>query len=210
MSSLYSETYNDTLAVFSIEVKPVDIPTEFLEKRITPVLLEIGDLPMEVIEHVTTETPDETTVEISRVRRVVTTTEVTVEEIPSVEITEFVFDDSSPIPSEVIVEKPLEAVHESRQPKTVTDPKAKKPTTPWEAPEDLEIVFEKMHEPQKPTTEMVKPEESVTDEIEVLPTHATSTAQLALYETPKPTVTMTFNLPVGMEEEGTKAVLHEE
>ena len=188
-------------------IEPVGVPTEFLQKRVIPVHLEIEDLPIEVIGTVTTETPTETTVSVERVRRVVTTTEVQVVEIPTEEITEFVFDETSPIPSEVIV-TPRESLPETLPTRTVTVPKAKKPTSPWEAPEDLEIVFETMQETQKPVTELMKPEESVTEEIEVLPTKATSTAQLALYETPKPTVTMTFKLPEGLDKEGTNVFLH--
>ena len=187
-------------------IEPVGVPTEFLQKRVIPVHLEIEDLPMEVVETVTTETPTETTVEIKQVRRTITATEVQIEEIPTEEIIEFVFDKTSPIPSEMVVEKPLETLPEILRTKTVTAPKAKKPTSPWEAPEDLEIVFETMQETQKPVTELMKPEESVTEEIEVLPTKATSTAQLALYETPKPTVTMTFKLPEGLDKEGTKCI----
>ena len=192
---------------FLVEVQPVDVPTEFLQNRVIPVHLEIEDLPIEVIETVTTETPTETTVEIKQVRRTVTATEVQIEEIPTEEMMEFVIDETSPIPSEIVIEIQLETLPETLSTRTVTAPKAKKPTSPWEAPEDLEIVFETMQETQKPVTELVKPEESVTEEIEVLPTKATSTVQLALYETPKPTVTMTFKLPERLEKEGTHLFL---
>ena len=219
--------------IYLLEVKPVDVPAEFLHKRVIPVHLEIEDLPIEVIEPVTTETPTKSTVEVQRVRRTVTVTEVQIEEIPTEEMMEFVIDETSPIPSEIVVDTPLETLRKTlptkpvtvpRKPeapedleivfetmqetqipletlpevlptKTVTVPKATKPTSPSEAPEDLEIVFETMQETQKPVTELMKPEEYVTEEIEALPTKATTTAQLALYESPKPTVTMTFKLP---------------
>ena len=182
------------LDVATIESESFEKPTS-----ITPLQLRLTTLP--------SQTPDEPTVEVQRVRRVVTATEIRVEEIPTEEITEFVFDDTTPVPSEMIVGTPIETIPEMLSTRTVTAPKAKKPTSPWEAPEDLKIVFETMQETQKPVTELVKPEESVTEEIEVLPTKATSTAQLALYETAKPTVTMTFKLPEGLEREGTHLLL---
>ena len=139
-------------------------------------------------------------------RRVVTTTQVQIQEIPTEEsITELVFDETMPIPSEVVVEeveKPVPTVQEIVKPAPVAVPKAKKPTSRWEAPEDLEIVFEKVIETKTTTVEKVKPEEMVTEEVEPLPTYAASTAQLSLYETTKPVVSMTFKVPEELKPEG--------
>ncbi len=136
---------------------------------------------------------------VTTTRRVVQSTQVRVDEIPAEEsITELVFDDSMPIPEEVSVEeseKPTESVPEPLKVTPVSAPKAKKPTSPWEAPEDFEILFEKVIETKTGTTERVKHEDVPEEKVETLPTYATSTAQLALYETTKPTVTMTFNVP---------------
>ena len=182
------------------EELPKDVPAEILEKRVTPVQLEIQDLPTEVVE------PDVITTVTKRTLKIVRAVQHEIEEMPTETIRDIAGEE---IPSELTLEElttPKLPAAEVSMPNVYVAPKAKKPTTKWEAPETLEVVIEKPQDTKIAVTEVVKPEETVTEEIEVLPEQATSTAQIALYETTKPTVSMTFKVPEELKPEGTQRI----
>ena len=180
------------------EELPEDVPAEILEKRVTPVQLEIQDLPTEVVE------PDVITTVTKRTLKIVRAVQHEIEEMPTETVRDITGEE---IPSELTLKElttPKMPAAEVSMPNVYVAPKAKKPTTKWEAPETLEVVIEKPQDTKIAVTEVVKPEETVTEEIEVLPEQATSTAQIALYETTKPTVSMTFKVPEELKPKGIK------
>ena len=177
------------------EELPKDIPAEILEKRVTPIQLEIQDLPEEV-------EPDVITTVTKRTFKIVRAVQHEIEEMPTETVRDITGEE---LPSDLTPEElltPKLPAAEVSMPNVYVAPKAKKPTTKWEAPETLEVVIEKPQDTKVAVTEVVKPEETVTEEIEVLPEQATSTAQIALYETSKPTVSMTFKVPEELKPKG--------
>ena len=183
---------------------PKDVPQDILQKPVSPIRLEIEGLPSDLIEPEEIEglpsehvEPEVVTTVTKRTVTVVQAVQQEIEEIPT-EIVRDITIEEVEVPFEVTVEE--EASPKVPFPEEITQtvkvaPKPKKPTSPWEAPEDFEVVFEKVIETKPSTMERLKPDEVPEEKVETLPTHATSTAQLALYETTKPTVTMTFKVP---------------
>ena len=77
--------------------------------------------------------------------------------------------------------------------------KSQKPISPWEAPEDFEVVIEKITPVQKVMPSTLKPIESIMEEhIEEIPAHALTKVQPLSYELPKRTVRMVFKRPLSV------------
>ncbi len=192
--------------LFTTELEPTDVPAEVLQRQVIPIQVEIEGLPSETIEPEVIEDlplelvdvqPEVVTTVTKRTLTVVKAVQQEIEEVPT-EFIRDITDEEMELPSDVAVQDlPVSSIP---IPEEITQtikvaPEAKKPTSPWEAPEDFEIVFERVIDTNAGRTEMLKPEDALEDEAEALPTYATSTAQVALYETAKPTSTMTFKVP---------------